>query len=114
MQRLIEIRAYQLKPGAAAAFHALFVERAVPMLEAAGMEVVSYGPSTHEPDTYYLIRGYRDLDELRAQQDGFYGSAAWRDGPREAILALIDTFLNTVLWASPDTVANLRRLNTPG
>ena len=111
MQRLIEIRSYKLKPGAAAEFDRLIRGTALPMLRAAGMEVVACGASTHEADTYFLVRAYADLADLNRQQDAFYGSAAWRQGPREAVLACIDHFLNTVLWLSPEGVDDLRHAN---
>jgi hypothetical protein len=78
MQRLVEIRAYQLKPGAAAEFHAAVETIALPMLRDWGTDVVAYGPSGHAPDSYYLIRAYTDLDDLNRQQDAFYGSDEWR------------------------------------
>lgn len=111
MLRLIEVRAYKLKPGLTAEFDRLIKGTALPMLRAAGMDVVACGASAHETDTYFLIRAYADLADLNAQQDAFYGSDAWRKGPREAVLACIDHFLNTVLWLSPDGVDDLRKSN---
>jgi len=108
---LIEVRAYKLKPGADTEFDRLISTVALPMLHAVNMDVVASGPSTHEADTYFLIRAYADLADLNAQQDAFYGSDAWRQGPREAVLACIDHFLNTVLWLSPEGVEDLRRSN---
>lgn len=111
MPRLIEIRSYKLKPGAGAEFDRLIRGTALPMLRAAGMDVVACGASAHETDTYFLTRAYADLADLQRQQDAFYGSDAWRRGPREAVLACIDHFLNTVLWLSPEGVEDLRRSN---
>lgn len=113
-KRLIEVRSYKLKPDAAAEFDRLIVGTALPMLHTAGMDVVACGASAHEADTYYLIRAYADLADLNAQQDAFYGSDAWRKGPREAVLACIDHFLNTILWLSPEGVEDLRRSNPTG
>jgi len=111
MKRLVEIRSYKLKPGALASFHAAMAGVAVPMLRQWHTDVVAFGPSAHESDTYFLVRAYADLDDLNARQDAFYGSDAWRSGPRESVISLIDTFLNTVLWLSPQAVDDLRRLN---
>ncbi|TWI06013.1 NIPSNAP protein [Luteimonas cucumeris] len=111
MKRLIEIRCYQLKPGTLPEFHEILVTRAVPMLRDRGMEVVAFGPSPHAADAYFLVRAYDDLADLNAQQDAFYGSEAWRQGPREALLSRIDSFLNTVLWLSPEAIEDMRRLN---
>src|SRR5437773_236322 len=83
--RLIEVRSYKLKPGTAAAFHATAVSSAVPLLREWGTDVVAFGPSAHEPDTYFLIRAYKDLADLKARQAAFYGSDAWKNGPSESI-----------------------------
>lgn len=111
MQRLIQIRAYQLKPGALPAFHRAFVEAAVPMLHRDGHDVVAFGASPHQADAYFLIRAYDDLADLDARQDAFYGSPEWRQGPRETVLAMIREYLDTVLWLSPDAIEDLRRRN---
>lgn len=114
MRRLVEIRSYKLQPGTAERFHALVTEQAIPMLRAAQMDVVAYGPSLHEPDAYFLIRAYTDLNARHAEQEAFYGSRAWREGPRESVLFFIQSYLNTVIWMSPEGVEDLRRQNAAG
>lgn len=113
MKRLVEIRSYKLKPGAAVAFDEAVRTRAVPLLREWGTDVVAHGPSPHEADTYYLIRAYADLADLNARQDAFYGSAAWREGPREAVVSLLQSYLNTVLWLEPAAVDALRESHQP-
>ncbi|MBP1771459.1 MAG: hypothetical protein H6P99_622 [Holophagaceae bacterium] len=113
MKRLVEIRTYQLKPGSGARFHDLVSTQSVPLLRAWGMEVVTYGRSLHAPDGYYLIRAYDDLAHLHASQDAFYASDAWRQGPREAIIELILTDANAVLWLAPEAVDAIRRSGDP-
>ena len=105
----VEIRSYALKPGTRDAFHRLMSEAAVPMLHRWLVDVVAHGPSPHDDDSYYLIRRYRDLAEREASQDAFYGSAEWREGPREAILALIEIYTSIVLLLDDDGVVALRR-----
>src|SRR5262245_18047782 len=106
---VIEIRSYNLKPGRRSDFHALFVDQSLPMLRRWGVDVVSFGPSPHDENSYYLIRAYADLAERQRSQDAFYGSDEWRQGPREALLALIETYAETVLELDEATVAGLRR-----
>jgi hypothetical protein len=50
VKRLIEVRSYKLKAGPAAEFHNIVASTVAPMLRNSGMEVVSFGPSAHEPD----------------------------------------------------------------
>ncbi len=108
MNRLIEIRSYALKPDSGAAFQKLFLEKAFPMLRAWGFDVVAFGRSEHDANAYYIIRAFNDLAHLQTSEDAFYSSDAWRKGPREEILAHIDSYLDTVLWLSPNGVEALR------
>jgi hypothetical protein len=109
MNRLVEIRSYKLKPGSGAEFHGIVANRSVPLLVQSGMDVVAFGQSEHDPDAYYLIRAYASLEQLRSSQDAFYASPAWRQGPREAIVALIEEDANAVLWLSSEAVDAIRR-----
>jgi len=109
MVRTVEIRSYLLKPGVRHIFDELMRGQAVPMLQRWGVAVVAVGPSPHDADAYFLIRVYRDLAERQASQDAFYGSDEWRRGPREAILALIETSTSIVLLLEDDGIQALRR-----
>ncbi len=97
VNRVLEIRSYRLQPGSRAEFHRLVVEHSVPLLRAWGMDVVRFGPSLREPDGYYLMRAFDSLDHLEQSQAAFYATPAWRQGPREAIVARIVSDANTVL-----------------
>ncbi|MFK3648571.1 NIPSNAP family protein [Lysobacter enzymogenes] len=108
--RLVEIRTYKLKPGHAERFVAAMAA-ALPMVRASGMDVVAFGRSDHEHESFCLIRAYADRAELTAQQDAFYGSDAWRQGPRQALIDCLDDYLNTLLWLAPDSIEALRSRN---
>jgi len=41
------------------------------------------------------------------QEEALYGSAEWRDGPREEILAMIESYHSVVINASSEAVAAL-------
>src|SRR4051812_19211674 len=97
MKRFVEIRSYNLKPGTRDDLHGRMGAVAVPMLLRWGVDVVAYGPSPHDADSYYLIRAYDSLAHREQSQDAFYGSAEWRQGPREGILALIENYTSIVL-----------------
>ena len=96
---VVEIRSYRLKPGSGGTFHRLVVEESMPMLERWGVEVVAFGPSLDDDDLYVLIRWYASVGELQRSQDAFYGSAEWREGPREAIVSLIESDISVVIAA---------------
>jgi hypothetical protein len=108
MSRFVEIRSYNLKPGSRDELHRLMTERSMPMLERWQVDVVDYGPSLHDADSYFLIRAYDSLEDRQQSQDRFYGSEEWRHGPREPILALIESYTSVVLEMDDATVRGLR------
>jgi NIPSNAP protein len=109
MNHLVEIRSYSLKPGTRAEFHRLVVEQSMPMLERWNVDVVAFGPSLHDEDSYYLIRRYDNLAHREQSENAFYGSDEWRQGPREAIIALIESSTEIVLELDEVTVQGLRK-----
>lgn len=111
MTRLIEIRTYKLKPDSNQRFHEAMRDRAVPFIRSKGMDVVAFGASDHEDQSYFLIRAYTDRSSLEAEQKTFYGSAAWRDGPRGELVVHIETYMNTLILLSPDAVESIRDSN---
>ena len=109
MHHFVEIRSYNLKPGMREEFHRLFIEEAFPMLKRWNVDVVTYGPSPHDEDCYYLIRRYDSLAHREQSEDAFYGSDEWRQGPREAIVSLIENYTEIVLELDKATVRGLRK-----
>ena len=110
--RTVEVRSYNLKPGTRAAFHERFVKEALPMLRRSKVDVVAYGPSLHDADSYILIRAYTSLDDRQTSEDAFYGSDEWKNGPREAVLADIVNYTTVVLTMDDATVNGLRKAGT--
>ena len=108
--KLVEVRTYKLKPGCAERFVAA-VRAALPLVRASGMDVVAFGRSDHEHESFYLIRAFAGREQLVAQQDAFYGSDAWRSGPRQGLVDCLDDYLNTLLWLPEEAVEAIRANN---
>ncbi len=79
------------------------------MLKRRKVDVVRYGPSPHDEDTYYLMRAYASLEDRERSQDAFYGSDEWKLGPREPLLALIENYTSIVIEMEKSTVDALRQ-----
>jgi hypothetical protein len=109
MNRFIEIRSYHLQPGTRDQFQRLFLEQAFPMLKRWDVDVVAYGPSLHDQDSYFLMRRYDSLAQRDEGENAFYGSDEWKQGPREAIIALIEHFTEIVLALDDSTLQGLPR-----
>jgi ketosteroid isomerase-like protein len=109
---VLEIRAYTLKPGVRDGFHSRFLAEALPLLRTAGVDVVAFGPSLHDADSYYLLRAFPSVEAREQAEDAFYGSRAWVDGPRAAVLAAIDSYSTVVVSVDPHTLKGLRMPTT--
>ena len=107
--RAVEIRVYNLEPGSRAEFHRLVVEEGLPLLDRWHVDVVAYGPSLHDEDSYFLIRAFDSLEERQKVEDEFYGSREWREGPRKTVLALIESYATVVVELDEATIDGLRR-----
>ena len=105
---MLEIRSFTLKQGARAAFHEIVVEEAAPMLVRWNVDLVAQGPSAHDDVSYFVMRSYGSLEERQASHDAFYGSSEWIEGPRERILALIETYTTIVVPLPSAVIDELR------
>lgn len=109
VRRVVEIRSYNLKPGTRDRFHKLFLDEALPMLKRWKVDVVGYGPSLHDKDSYFLMRAFEGVEPRQKSEDAFYGSDEWIKGPRERVLAGIDSYTTIVIEIDPATLDGLRK-----
>ena len=111
--RMVEIRSYNLKPGTRDRFHQLFLTEALPMLRRWKVDVVAYGPSLHDKDSYFLMRAFDSVEQRQKDEDAFYGSEEWIKGPRERVLADIDSYTTIVVHLDDATLQGLRKAGGP-
>jgi hypothetical protein len=109
MNQFIEIRTLLLKPNCRDQFHRLYIEEALPLLQRWNFDVVAHGPSLHDENSYYVIRRYESLSQREELEDAYYAGDDWRQGPREAMLALIESYVDVVLEVDEVTVQGLRK-----
>ncbi|HLO18318.1 MAG TPA: NIPSNAP family protein [Anaerolineales bacterium] len=108
MNYFVEVRSLNIKSGRREEFDHLYMEKALPLLRRWNFDVVAYGPSLHDENTYYVIRCYDSLAQRDEMEDAYYGSDDWRQGPREAMLALIESYTDIVLELDEVIVQGLR------
>lgn len=78
------------------------------MLRRWHIDVVAFGPSLHDAESYFLIRAFPSLENRQEREDAFYGSDEWKRGPREAILADIASYTTVVVMLDEVSVHNIR------
>ena len=106
---IVEILVYQLKPATGPAFFEIMQRVSVPMHRQLGIDVVWHGQSLHDPDGYGLIRAFADLPALEVALGAFYESPDWRSGPREEIIASIETATRIVIPMNAEAIEGIRR-----
>jgi hypothetical protein len=95
--RLVELRLYRIRAGFAETFERAMRLDALPLLRAAGHDVVAFGRSDRALEAWCLIRAYANKAHLQEQQDAFYASPQWKEGPRARILSCIEDYQNALL-----------------
>ena len=98
--QVIEILTLDIKPGRREEFHRLYVSEALPLLQKWDFQVLTHGPSRHDANSYYIVRLFNSLEDRQLSEDAYYKSDDWKNGPRRAILELVDHFAYAVLPAS--------------
>ena len=106
---MVEIRSYNLKPGTRDRFHQLAMKEAVPLLRKWKVDVVAFGPSLHDKDSYFLMRAFSSVEQRQKDEDAFYGSEEWIKGPRDRVLADIDSYTTIVVHVDDATLQGLRQ-----
>lgn len=79
--RIVEILQYTLKKGSGEEFHQIMREVSAPLHTRNRIDMVAYGNSLHDADSYYLIRAFESEQQMKSILDDFYASAGWRSGP---------------------------------
>ena len=73
-------------------FNKIFIEQSLPMMERWKINVVDYGFSLIDKESFYLIRNYESIEQRKVSQDAFYGSEEWISGPEKELMNSIDTY----------------------
>ncbi|MBO0695093.1 MAG: NIPSNAP family protein [Verrucomicrobia bacterium] len=106
---VIEILTLDIKPGKRDEFHKVYVTQALPLLKKWNFDVIAYGPSLHDANSYYVIRHFKSLEDREKSEDAYYGSDDWKLGPRETIMGLVEHFAYAVV--STETWKKVARLD---
>lgn len=94
---ITEIRIYKLKENTSTEFFNVFTEQSLPMMKRWNVNVLDYGFSLIDKDSFYLIRNYENIEQRKESQDAFYGSDEWINGPEKQIMDCIGTYNTSIV-----------------
>lgn len=108
LMRTVELLQYILQPGTGQEFHEIMVRKSAPLHREAGIDIVAFGCSLHDEDSYYLLRAFNNIEHMKTSQEAFYGSEAWQKGPRVAIIERIKISVKSVMTLPETVIDGLR------
>jgi hypothetical protein len=100
---IIEMRTYRTKPGKRTEFLETFRSRSIPAHRALGMAISQPLLSVEDPDTFFFMRGFPDLESREPMKARFYESDLWTRELEQVLMPLLDKY-DVVVVEGPETL----------
>lgn len=101
---VIEMRTYRLKPGKRPEFLEIFRTRSVPAHREIGMTIAGPFLSVEDPDTFFFMRGFPDLESREPMKAQFYEGELWKRELESVLMPMIDRYEVVVVEGPPEMV----------
>jgi heme-degrading monooxygenase HmoA len=101
---VIEMRTYRLKPGKRPEFLEIFRTRSVPAHREIGMTIAGPFLSVEDPDTFFFMRGFPDLESREPMKAQFYEGELWNRELESVLMPMIDRYEVVVVEGPPEMV----------
>jgi len=101
---VIEMRTYRLKPGKRPEFLEIFRTRSVPAHREIGMTIAGPFLSVEDPDTFFFMRGFPDLESREPMKAQFYDGELWNRELESVLMPMIDRYDVVVVEGPPEIV----------
>jgi hypothetical protein len=89
---IIEMRTYKLKPGKRTEFMEIFRSRSMPAHAEIGMKILGPWLSIEDPDTFFFMRGFPDLDSREPMKAKFYEGELWKAELEQVLMPMIERY----------------------
>jgi hypothetical protein len=98
--RIVEMRTYRLKPGTRAEFLEIFRTRSMPAHREIGMKILGPFLSVEDPDVFFFMRGFPDLESREPMKERFYEGSLWKQELEHKLMPMIEKY-EVVLVEAP-------------
>jgi heme-degrading monooxygenase HmoA len=98
---IVEMRTYKLKPGKRPEFLEVFRTRSVPAHAEIGMKISGPFLSIEDPDTFFFMRGFPDLESREPMKAKFYEGRLWKEELENLLMPMIEKY-DVVLVDDPE------------
>jgi hypothetical protein len=106
--RVVEFRLFRLHHGKREEFAARFRDRLLQLHQRHGIELVTWGMSLHDQDSFYVVRAHPSVDLRERALDSMFGSAEWLMNEEEAVLGMIESYNTCVVEACEPLIEAMR------
>jgi len=98
---IIEMRTYRTKPGKRTEFLEIFRSKSIPAHHAIGMKILGPFHSIEDPDTFFFLRGFPDLESREPMKAQFYEGELWKRELENVLMPMLDKY-EVVLVEDPE------------
>ena len=98
---IIEMRTYRTKPGKRTEFLEIFRSKSIPAHHAIGMKILGPFNSIQDPDTFFFLRGFPDLESREPMKAQFYEGELWKRELENVLMPMLDKY-EVVLVEDPE------------
>jgi len=95
------MRTYRTRPGLRSQFLDIFRAKSVPAHAALGMSILGPFLSLEDPDVFFFMRGFPDLDSRDRRKARFYEGNLWKQELEGLLMPMLDTY-DVVLVDDPE------------
>ncbi len=98
---IVEMRTYKTKPGMRARFLEIFYTKSAPAHGEIGMRILGPFLSIEDPDTFFFMRGFPDLESREPMKAKFYEGELWKSELEAILMPMLEKY-DVVLVDDPD------------
>jgi NIPSNAP len=89
---IVEMRTYRLKPGCRAKFLEVFHARSMPAHAEIGMKILGPLLSIEDPDVFFFMRGFPNLESREPMKAKFYEGELWKRELEHILMPMIEKY----------------------
>jgi heme-degrading monooxygenase HmoA len=101
MNMIVEMRTYKTKPGKRAEFLEIFRSKSIPAHAEIGMRILGPFLSIEDPDVFFFMRGFPDIQSRDPMKAKFYEGELWKRELENVVMPMLEKY-EVVLVDDPD------------
>jgi hypothetical protein len=86
------MRTYKTKPGMRSRFIDVFRYKSIPAHAEIGMKILGPLLSIEDPDTFFFMRGFPDLDARETMKAKFYEGQLWKRELENVLMPMLEEY----------------------